>query len=284
MQITLRIVLPEVAAETRLDTAKIDAVLGRAGSWTEGLYVVNFPRPELRVLLQGVRLSDVQILSFATFVGTGDKAEMMGEICALGDEVTPAIAALRAGGIQVTGVHNHFIGESPRILFVHFMAHGGAQLLAQTFKAALSAIGTSLSGNAPDFSVASPPDWAKTVQKTFAVSGGYYMAKPETLEFDIPSAHFPAGPMQDFWSTAVFFQPASPGKIATTGDIMVTAPELNLVLGILLDHNFQIMAVHNHMIDEEPRVFFVHFWKIAAPADVAKGLEAAIAAAHARQR
>lgn len=274
--------LPVVAADPKLDTAAIDAALGRTGAWTAGVYMVNFPRPQLRVVLQGVRLSDVQVLSFATFVGGETQVEMMGEICALPNEVSPAIAALRAAGVDVTGLHNHFIGESPRILFVHFMAHGPAGTLAQAFRAALAVTATPLRGSAPDFSVASPPAWARAVQKGFARTGGYYMTRQETLEFDIPSTHFPAGPMMDFWSSVVFFQKAPNGKVASTGDIMVTASELNAVLSILERHKFQIMAVHNHMIDEEPRVFFVHFWKIAPPQSVAEGLDSALAAAHAR--
>jgi len=273
---------PGFAAAAKLDTAHIDAALGRTGSWVEGVYLVNFPRPELHVTLQGVQLSDLQVLSFVTFVGSGAHAEMMGEICALPDEVTPAIIKLRAGGIQITGVHDHYIGESPRIVFIHFMARGTAQTLAQTYRSALAVTGTPLGRTSPDFSVGPLPDWAKTVQHAFGRAGGYFMPKPETMEFDIASTHFPASPMQDFWSSVVYFQPAPDGKLATTGDIMVTAPELNPVLSILTQNRFQILAVHNHMIDEHPRVFFIHFWKIAAPQDVSTGLKAALAEAHAR--
>ena len=89
--------------------------------------------------------------------------------------------------------------------------------------------------------------------------------------------------MQDFWSSgALFFQEAPGGKIAATGDLAVTAGELNPVLSALTEHHFQIIGVHNHMIDEQPRLFFVHFWKVGAPADLASGLKAALAVVNTR--
>ncbi len=98
-------------SESRFDTSQIDSVLERSGTWIEGLYVVLFPRPDLRVELQGVRLSTAHVVSFVTFMGSEDNSEMMGEVCALSSEMTPAIAKLRAGGFTITGAHNHFIGE-----------------------------------------------------------------------------------------------------------------------------------------------------------------------------
>jgi hypothetical protein len=87
----------------------------------------------------------------------------------------------------------------------------------------------------------------------------------------------------DFWyESLLYFQQAPSGKIAATGDVMVTARELNPVLSILLQHHFQIEGIHNHMIEEQPRLFFVHYWKIAAAEDLANGLKAALAAVHTR--
>lgn len=257
-----------------LHTAPIDAALGRGGDWVQGLYVVGFPRPDQRVVLDGVRLSTIQVLSFATFGGRDDDAEMMGEICALPGEVTPAIGRLRAGGATITAVHDHFLGESPRLTFIHFTAHGPAAAMARAFRAALAATTTPL--GKPAAAPSGPePGWARDVQHAMGRPAIYWPADG-TLEVDILSSHFAPGPM-DYWhESPLYFQAAPDGKIAATGDIMVTAAELDPVLSALLAHGFVIEGVHNHMLDDEPRVFFVHFWKIAGPRKLADGLNAAI--------
>lgn len=99
----------------------------------------------------------------------------------------------------------------------------------------------------------------------------------------MPSADFPAGPMDFWYESLLYFQQCPSGKVAATGDVMVTARELNPVLSVLLEHRFQIEGVHNHMIEEQPRLFFVHYWKIATPQDLADGLRATLAAVHTRE-
>ena len=89
----------------------------------------------------------------------------------------------------------------------------------------------------------------------------------------------------NFWyESLLYFQQAPSGKIAATVDLMVTARELNPVLSVLLKHGFQIEGVHNHMIKEQPRIFFAHYWKIATPQDLADGLRAALATVHTREK
>jgi hypothetical protein len=244
--------------------------------------VTTFPRPGLSVMLEGVRLSTTHVVSFATFLGADDSAEMMGEICALPSEVTPAIAGLRAGGLRITRVHNHFLGESPRLVFIHFTARGRAAELARSFRTALAATTTPL-GKPPAPPAGAEPDWAKAVTGALGRPGDYW-PQDKTLEVDVPSADFPPGPMDLWYESLLYFQRAPSGKVAATGDVMVTAAELNPVLTVLLEHHFHIEGVHNHMIDEQPRIFFVHYWKIGTPQDLADGLNATLAAVHTRQK
>jgi uncharacterized protein DUF1259 len=100
----------------------------------------------------------------------------------------------------------------------------------------------------------------------------------------VTSADFAPGPMDFWYESLLYFQPLRSGKIAAAGDVMVTAPELNPVLKILLQHGFQLHGVHNHMTGEQPRVFFVHYWKIGTPEDLAAGLKATLAAVHTREK
>lgn len=270
---------PLARSAAKLDTAKIDATLGRAGSWSGGLYVVDFFRPNLRVTLEGARLAPESVDSFATFAGTGDHAEMMGEVCALQGEVTAVVEKLRAGGIEITGIHNHFLQESPTLIFIHVMARGRVAELARTFRTALAETSTPLGKVSPPRQVTAAPAWAKTVESALGFQAdAQYSSDYGGLTVGIPHAGFAASPMRDYWFISyMFFQEVSGGEIAATGDLAVTASELNPVLSALTAHAFQIFGVHNHMIDEHPRLFFVHFWEIGTPAELAGGLKAALA-------
>ena len=236
---------------TRLDTAKIDSALGRSGAWVNGAYLVDFFRSNLVVTVEGVQLVSGHVESKATFVGTDDDTEMMGDLCALPGELTEAIERLRSSDIQVTGIHNHFLGESPRLTFIHFMGRGRAADLARAFRAALAATATPL-GEVAAPRMSAPPDWAKAIQTTLGRQGSY-SADYGFLTVKFPRAEFPAGPT-DFWNASgLFFQQAPSGRIAATGDLAVTARELNPALSLLTAHHFEILGVHNHMIDEQPR-------------------------------
>jgi hypothetical protein len=272
------------SAEQRsdLDTSRIDAALGRSGMSVGGLHLVLFRRPDLRVMLEDVRLSTGFTLSFATFSGTDDHAEMMGEVCALDDEVTPVIAKLRSAGIDVTGIHNHFLGESPRLMFLHFMAHGRSVDLARAFSEAVATTATPM-GPVPAPAEGPTPAWARAVQEALGWQGSYSV-DDQQLEMDVANAHFPKGPSEDFWfAHAFFFQEAPGGKVAASGDFTVTAEEIAPVLSALIGQDFRIAGVHNHTSDENPRAFFVHFWKVSTPQDLGRGLKAALAVAKTRQ-
>lgn len=267
--------------ETKFDTSKVDSALARSGIWIQGLYGVFFPRPELKLVLQGVHLaSSIHAVSFITFMGSEQNSEVMGEICGLPGEVTPALDKLLEGGFAITGVHNHFLGESPHVMFIHFTGHGPAAGMSRSFRAALTVTTTPLGKMAPP-SVSPPPSWAKAVERVLGRQGTY---SDNTLEVDVPSADFIPGPMDFWYESLLYFQPAPSGKIAAAGDVMVTARELNSVLKTLLEHHFEVQGVHNHMTNEHPRVFFVHYWKIATPQDLADGLNATLAAVHTREK
>lgn len=265
-------------AAPKLDTAKINGELGRSGSWVGGVYLVDFFRPNVAVRLDGVRLAPGDVDSFATFIGTDENAEMMGEVCALQGEVTAVVRSMRAGGIEVTAIHNHFLDESPRIMFIHFMARGPAARLAHAFRMALGATSTPLGHVAAPRQSTPEPGWAKTVAtETGFPQDAAFSSDYGGLIVGIPHAGYTPSPTHDFWyGSSLFFQKVSGGKIAATGDITVFASELNPVLSALGAHGFQIFAVHNHMISERPRLFFVHFWKVGTPAELASGLKATL--------
>lgn len=267
-----------VGQTTAIDATKIDAATGRSGQWVSGIYLVDFMRPNLPVSVGDVRLAPGQIDSFLTFAGTDDHAEVMGEICAQVEEVTAAAAALRAGGLDITGIHNHFLGESPRLMFLHFMAHGSAAQIAKAFRDAVATTSTPMTATpAPKVST-TPPDWAKTIQAALGHPSDY-SSDYGGLAATIPRADFSDTPTHNFWNSHYLaFQEAPGGRIATTGDLAVTASELNPVLSALTAAGFQVLGAHNHMTEDAPHLFFVHFWKVEPVAEAGASLKAALAA------
>jgi hypothetical protein len=267
-------------ADSKLDSAKVDSVLGRSGVWENGNYVVTFLRPDLRVMLHGVQLAPGLIHSFATFIGTDNDTEVTGDVCALDGEVTAVVEKLRSNGIEITGIHDHFLGESPTLTFVHYRGRGTAPELARAFRAAVAATATAL-GPAASSKGDAPPNWLMAVENVLGRKLNY-SAENEIVSAKVPRADTPAGPMDSMTASSLNFQNADGGRVLAIGDLALTADEVNQAVSALTRHHFNVAALHNHMLDEHPRLFFLHFWKIGSPTEVAEGINAAVAVMHTR--
>ena len=127
------VLFPLVTAAQGLDTTKIDQALGRSGQKTGDVYRVGFPRTDLQVTVAGVAVKPGLALgSWAAFSGTDASASVMGDLVLLESEVNPVMAKLRAAGFEITGVHNHLLNETPRVLYMHYLGHGNAAELAKS--------------------------------------------------------------------------------------------------------------------------------------------------------
>ncbi|HVA63315.1 MAG TPA: DUF1259 domain-containing protein [Terriglobales bacterium] len=264
-----------------LDAAAIHHAMGRPGAWVEGVYLITLPRPDLSVSVAGLRLAPGQLDSLVTFTGWRGKATVMGDLCLRLNEITAVIARLRAQGLDITGVHNHFLNERPRLMFVHFSGHGTETALAHAVMDAYAATATPAflrDGPRPASPTAPAPAWVAPVERALGRKGDWGEG---LLDIDIAHADQPALP--DYWkSSALLFQSAGAGQVAATGDLAVTAAEVNPVLSALTAYGFEILALHNHMLRERPRLFFIHFWKVGPPPVLCAGLQAALAAVHSR--
>ncbi|HUX66208.1 MAG TPA: DUF1259 domain-containing protein [Terriglobales bacterium] len=264
-----------------LDTAAINHAMATSGAWVEGVYLITLPRPDLRVRVGDLHLAPGQLDSLVTFTGSRGQAAVMGDLCLRLNEITPVIARLRAHGLDVTGVHNHFLNEAPRLMFVHFTGHGAETALARAVMDAYAATATPAflrHRPRPAAPAAVAPAWVAAVERALGRHGAWGEG---LLDVDIAHADQPTLP--DYWkSTALLFQSAGAGQVAATGDLAVAAAEVNPVLSALTAHGFQILALHNHMLNERPRLFFIHFWKVAPPLQLCAGLQAALAAVHSR--
>jgi hypothetical protein len=238
----------------------VEAALGRAGTELPGgVYKVSFPRSDLDVVAGGVHVKPALALgSWAAFLPAKSGVMAMGDLVLTENEVNPVISALQAGGMEQTALHNHLLGETPHVMYLHFGGHGSAAALAKTLRAALEKTKTPLGPpshppqKAPGFNVDQILGAAGKANGTVLQ---YSIARKETIregDMVIPPA---AGV-----ATAINFQATGSGRAATTGDFVLIGSEVNPVIRALRAGGIEVTALHSHMIGEQPRLFFMHFW------------------------
>jgi Domain of Unknown Function (DUF1259) len=273
------LLLPILVRAQGVTTAPIDQVLGRSGQKTGDVYKVGFPRSDLHVSVHGLAIKPGLALgSWAAFLGSDDAAMVMGDLVLLEGEVNPVIAKLRSAGFDISAVHNHLMEETPKVLYVHYMGHGRAAQLATSLRSALAVSKTPLEKPAAAAEEAAPPAWVKAVEDAVGRKGtfkggvlSYGVARSDAVTMDgmtIPPA---AGVAE-----AINFQAAESGNVATTGDFVLTAEEVNPVISELQGHQISVTALHSHMLTEQPRLFFMHFWSVGSPESVGGGIKAAL--------
>jgi hypothetical protein len=233
-------------------------VLGRAGTEMPGnVYKVSFPRSDLNVVAGGVHVKPALALgSWAAFVRTEHGTMVMGDLVLTEGEVNPVIDALQAGGIEQSAVHNHLLGETPRIVYVHFDGHGDEVKLAKTLHDALAKTKTP---------PPSPPAQPRAVLALDDILGVKGKVAGDVVQYSVPrketiKMHGAVVPPAAGVATAINFQPTHDGRAATTGDFVLLGSEVNPVIRALRAGGIAVTALHSHMLGEEPRLFFMHFW------------------------
>lgn len=272
------LVCPAILAAQSLNTAAIDQLLGHSGQKTGDVYRVGLPRTDLRVQVGGLALKPGFALgSWAAFSGTDANATVMGDLVLTEAEIAPVMTKLRAAGFEVTAMHNHLLNETPHVMYMHYMGHGNAQKIAESLRDALAQSKTPLT-SAPPAQESPAPAFVKTIEGVLGTQGRWAGG---VLAFGIPRREA----ITDHGMTlngaqgvaeSINFQDAGEGKVATTGDFVLIGQEVNSVISALEEHNIQITALHNHMLDEQPRLFFMHFWGVGSPETVSAGIKAAL--------
>ena len=259
----------------------VDEALGRKGATQPGdVMKYSFPRSDLQVTVNGVQLKPALALgSWIAFKRTGRSAAMMGDLVLAEDEVAPVMRALQQAGVEQTALHNHLLGESPRVMYMHVMGHGDPAKLAQAVRTALGETKTPM--EAPDASPApaSAIDLdtaaiASALGVTGKVNGGVYQVSVPRRER--VTDHGMEVPPSMGVATAINFQPTGGRKAAITGDFVMIASEVNPVIRALQENGITVTALHSHMLTESPRLLFMHFWANDDAATLAKGLRAAL--------
>src|ERR1700674_3081617 len=237
--------LPIVVRAQGVTPATIDQALGRSGQKTGDVYRVGFPRTDLHVSVNGLAIKPGLALgSWAAFTGTDDNAMVMGDLVLLEDELNPVMEKLRSAGFEISAVHNHLIEETPHVVYMHYMGHGPAAQLAASLKAALAVSKTPLDKPGAPAEEATPPAWVKAVEDNVGRKGSF---KGGVLSYGVPRG----GPVTMDGMTvapaagvaeAINFQAADAGNVATTGDFVLTADEVNLVIAELQTHHILVTA------------------------------------------
>jgi hypothetical protein len=265
------------------DWGLVAQALGKSGSEMQGgVYRVGLPRADLKVTLDGIEIKPALALgSWLAFQKVGEQAMVMGDLVLTAEEVSPVMNKLAEGGIEITALHNHLLRSSPATLYMHIRGHGDAVKLAATLHTALAESRTPFQGAVSATAQPAAPQIeldAAAIDQTLGAKGAI---NGSVYQFNIPRADAIADdgiavPVSMGTAIAINFQPTGGGKTAVTGDFVLIAKEVNPVLKELLGHGIEITALHSHMLDEQPRLFFMHFWANDDAQKLAKGLRAAL--------
>jgi len=278
--------LSTTAGAQQVDWDKVDAAFGRKPAAVAGdVHRYGFPRTDLNVTVDGVTIKPALALGGWVALKPAHGGVMaMGDLVLLETEITPVLTKLIEGGLEITAIHNHVLRGNPATFYMHVGGHGDAVQVATAIRNALAESKTPLAPATTGGAAASPPpaidlDTAQLDQiigvKGNANGGVYQFGVPRrdpvteggmTLE--------PVGPMGV--ATAIGFQPTGGGKAAITGDFVMIGEEVNPVIKALRASGIEITALHSHMLNEQPRLYFMHFWANDDALKLAKGLRAAI--------
>jgi hypothetical protein len=270
------------AGAADIDWSKVDQALGKPGTMQPGgVHKFGLPRSDLKVTLDGVAIKPTLALgSWIAFLPTADGAMFMGDLVLTENEINPVMKRLIDDGIEITAIHNHLLRSSPAIFYMHVGGHGDPVKLAQTLHAALALSQTPFTS--PAAAPAAAPaaidlDTAaldRALGSKGTINGGVY-------QFGIPRAETiteggMAVPPSMGTAIAINFQPLGAGKAAITGDFVLLGQEVNPVLKALRNNGIDVTALHSHMIEDSPHLFFMHFWAHDDAATLARGLKAAL--------
>jgi len=272
-----------VAAEADWMNA-VATALGKSGSaMPGGVYRVGLARTDLKVTLDGVEIKPTLALgSYLAFTKMGKQGMVMGDLVLLGTEVNPVMKKLEENGIEITALHNHLLRNEPFTMYMHVMGHGDPVKLAAVLHDALGESKTPFPATTAPAAPSAPApidlDTAiidQALGRKGNVNGGVYQVNIPRAEHIMDSGMEITEAMGS--AIAINFQPTGSGKAAITGDFVLISKEVNPVLKALRDNGIEVTALHSHMLNDQPRLFFMHFWANEDVNKLANGLKAALA-------
>ena len=264
-----------------LDIAAIERVTGKKGKQNNGEYKITIPQNDLNVVVDGFKIIPPMGLgAWAAFTPSPEGAMVMGDIILTEDDLKPVQQEAIKQGLTITAIHNHFVRNHPNIVYMHVGGSGKTEQMAQKIKAVFGAVQTSR-GHDPaaalSDSVATTID-AKMLDATLGYKGewskGVYkftIGRPDVKlkEHGVVISTFFGFNTWAAWQ-------GTPDHAAVAGDFAMLENEVAPVVKALVENGIEVVAVHNHMVHEQPRIFFLHYWGVGNAGQLAKGLKAAL--------
>jgi hypothetical protein len=258
------VAFPALASAAEIDWKKVDAAMGKTAAVSGDVHRYGLPRSDLQVTLDGVSIKPGLALGgWVSFAPMHGDAMVMGDLVLLDTEITPVMTKLLEGGLDITAIHNHILRAQPATFYMHVGGHGDPEKMATVIRSALSASKTPFDPPATTAGPAPAVDFdTGKLDQIIGVKGS---ANGGVYQFNVPRrepatengmpVNTPLG-----GANAINFQPTGNGKAAITGDFLVTGDEVNPLIRSLRASDIEVTAIHSHMLDEQPRMFFIHFW------------------------
>ncbi len=280
--LSMDIAIVNAATEGGLDTAKIEKLTGLKGTFDkkENVFKVSLPRKDLRITVGETKMTPpMGLTAWAGFTKAGDSTMVMGDMPLLEDQVNPVMSTALDNGLEVTALHNHFLWDSPKVLFMHIGGLGSEEKLANAVGKVFAEIEKTATIKSEVRKVKLDPSQTSLdpnkIDRIFGTKGQlsdgvYKITFGRTTKMD----GFEVGNAMGVNTWAAFI--GSDEQAVVDGDFAMYESEVQTVLKTLRHAGINIVAIHNHMIMEQPRVIFLHFWGVGKTTDLAKGLKSAM--------
>lgn len=275
---------------SKLDIAKIEQITGMKGVEKNGEYKITVPQNDLNIIVDGFKIIPPMGLgSWAAFTPCGDSAMVMGDIIVTETDLKPVQQEVIRQGFSITAIHNHFVRNRPNVMYMHIDGKGKVENLSASVKAIFDKV-KEVRGKDPKASSADSVINNLNIALLDSIMGHkgemskgvykYTIGRPDIAlqEHGIPVSTFMGFNTWAAWQ-------GTPEKAAVAGDFTMLEDEVAPVIKALVENGIEVVAVHNHMVHEEPRIFFLHYWGVGNAEKLAQGLKTALnqtgkAAAH----
>ena len=279
---------PEVSKTTdkqpalkELDIALLKDGLGMEGSENNGEFKITIPQNDLKVSVDGFKIIPPMGLgSWVAFTPTGSQPMIMGDIVVTEKDLKPVQKEVIKQGLTITAIHNHFVRNEPDVMYMHIGGMGSEKELAEKVKAVLNTVEKSRGGD-PAASDAVAVENALDTKMIDSILGHQGKMKKGVYKITIGRPDVDLKENETGISTFMGFNTwaswqGTPEKAAVAGDFAMLENEVAPVIKALIENDIEVVALHNHMVKEEPRIFFLHYWGVGPSAKLVKGLKAAL--------
>lgn len=266
---------------SKLDIAAIERITGMKGAEKNGEYKITVPQNDLNVVVDGFKIIPAMGLgSWACFTPCRDSAMVMGDIVLTEADLAPVQQEVIRQGFAITAIHNHFVRNHPNVMYMHIDGKGPVERLAGSVKAIFGKV-NEVRGHDPKEGKADSVTNTLSIARLDSIIGQkgelskgvykYTIGRPDVplQEHGIPISSFAGFNTWAAWQGA-------PEKAAVAGDFTMLENEVEPVIKALIQNGIEVVAVHNHMVHESPRIFFLHYWGVGPAEKLAAGLKAAL--------